>query len=804
MRVHAPGRLGSLEAIMSRYGCGRAGKRVLLGLVLAGGALLWPSARAAETYAPRKMKPTPPEKLQHLGTPEGMELYPSKPVPGYPGMDPDVPGREPRNTPMYLPYKGSVEHYSPANGYLPKILPYNHRTLIRNFKAVDLPGVPADAKEQFAQAEQWLKPGAGWWADYVRTGKRLPPEPVVRLKPGGPKLRLDIGPLETSTYVLRVIGALESKDVEPYPKNLIIECRINDGPGGRVNRYILRHRGTDCFYDVGDFFFHVTDGRPFRAEIGLHPDSEVDLLVHNVDLHDVLGECAKRAGKTASIQAPEHVLKGLWKMDPAERLRPAKAGDWLSVYDRRALDRRLADLRKEFPGKEERELLRLWRQRRDEAIWNAGVPINTNLMGDEWGGLPIRVPANFSKVDPKTEAMLVKKGLLPKGYKPTDKPDTKPWRGLPLGYEVPRDLGPWRLVDPKTGLVVYSREDLLAHRPYPGLPWDVPVWGKRFPSDLPGDAARGEKGFKKAFFFSPLAQALAPAVFAPHIRWERYVRNGDLEAARDMAIKLVRWAYDLPNLQPSRYFSHLVAPSVRMHQRWMRFYQYLDDQYLDAYDQLFSFIQDNQELADAVHRFIPWVETPQDVVTLLDTYQVQYLARQMAYWRQNWYGHGNAGRMAKLVAIQMDPEITRPWVKLIFSASYEYPYPLAGIQDLMYMAIQRDGTTNIGSSYYTFGGSIGVARWLKTYVENGGDPRYDLTDPRRYPRVVAGLYWMLDGWVAGGHHLGVGDVGGFYRRIGERTTSAGAATRPTPNGMNSSRRPPPSDSPTWRTPRACS
>jgi len=701
---------------------------------------------AGGEYEPQPMRPTPPERLTLIGSAEGMALYPCEPVAGFPGMDPDpAKGRLPRNTPMLQNYPGSVEMYMLSNGYLPKVNPYNYRTLVRNFRAVDLPGVEA-AREMFAAPEQYLKPGGGQWTDVTRTGRLHPPVPVVRLKParggapGGPRLRFSFGPLPTSMYIVRVIGAIETANCLPYPRDLIVEMQINDGPGGAVNRYVLRHRGTDNFYPVGEFFFHVTDRRVFNVEIGLHPDSEIDLLVHNVDVHDVLGECAKRAGKTASLLAPPHVLASHWNTDPEARLRPVRAGRWAEIYGPEGVARRVAPLRAEFPGRTDDELLRIWRQRRDDAIWNNGVPLNVNLMGDEWGGLPIGVEANYSKVDPQTEAQLKAQGLLP------------------LRYQLAQDLGPWRLIGktPEGKDDVYTWEDLKAHKPYPGLPFAAPVWGKRFAI-----------GADKAVFFSPLAQALGQSLWLPRIDVRAYVERGDLEAGRDLAIRLCRMAYFFPNLDPNRYFSKLVAPTCRTYQRWDRFYQYLDLPLPGEYDRLFTIIKDNHELAEAVGRYIPWVRTPQDVITLLDTYVLQYGAQQMAYWRRNWYDHGNAGRMAEVVALQMDPEITRPWVEFIFSRTWEYPFPPAGVQDYLYLSTQRDGTTAIGSFYYAQAGGVDVAAWLQHYVRNGGDSRYDLSDPRRFPRVIAGAYFPLEAWIAGMQHPGIGDVGGFYRPYAE-------------------------------------
>ena len=81
-------------------------------------------------------------------------------------------------------------------------------------------------------------------------------------------------------------------------------------------------------------------------------------------------------------------------------------------------------------------------------------------------------------------------------------------------------------------------------------------------------------------------------------------------------------------------------------------------------------------------RHVPWVKTPQDVITLLDTYMVQYSARELAYW-QDWYDHGSPGQMAKLVALQMDLGITKPWVDFIFTRTFEYPNPIGGLRDFV-------------------------------------------------------------------------------------------------------------------------
>lgn len=693
---------------------------------------------SAQRPEPVKMVSTPSEKLTHMGTSDGMPPYPAEPLPGFPGMDGDKSkGRPPRGTPQLVAHPGSVEHYTPNNNIQPKINPYNHRTLVKSLPAVESPGIDRGLIESFAEPVQYLVPGGGQWKDVTRTGDKAKPVQVVRLKPAGARLKMDLPPLPTGMYVVRLIGALQTADVLENPKSLVVEATINDGPDGEVKRYVLRHRGTDNFYPVGEFFFHITDARPLHIEVGLHADSDVDLLAHCLDVHDVLGECAKRAGKTASLALPAEVLKANWGVDPETRLAPLRRGDWKDVMTAEQVEAAIAPLRKQFPKAGEAELLKTWRQQRDARLWDSTCPLNVNLMGDEWGGLPVDVHPNYPMPDPATQEQLKEKGL---------------W---PLKLQRASDEGPWRLVEKSDAgeKTVYTLDDLNAGKPLPGLPFEVPPWGKRF---------EGKDG--KAYFFSPVTPLLGSALLRPKAP-ESYVQKGDVLSARDEVIRLVRYAYDLPAVHPNRYFSRLLPASVYAHQRWRRFYQYLDLlPAAEAYDRLFPVIQNNQEIADAVHAFVPWVQEPQDVVALLDTYLLQYSARQLAYWRQGWYDHGSAGTMGELAALQMDPQIASPWVDIIFSRTWEYPFPSASYLDYLYAAVQRDGTTAIGSSYYTGAAAVDLARSLEVYIRNGGNAAYDLTDAKRFPRVIAGLFFSFDSRVAGLYAMSVGDVAGFYRQ----------------------------------------
>jgi hypothetical protein len=98
----------------------------------------------------------------------------------------------------------------------------------------------------------------------------------------------------------------------------------------------------------------------------------------------------------------------------------------------------------------------------------------------------------------------------------------------------------------------------------------------------------------------------------------------------------------------------------------------------------------------------------------------------------------------------------------MFDRTWEYPFRYGSVEDFMYLATQRDGTQAIGSFFYAGGGSaVGAAAPLvDEYVADGGDPKYRLSDIRRFPRVGQFPFWLLESRVAGLHPLHVGDVGG--------------------------------------------
>ena len=195
------------------------------------------------------------------------DVFPSAPVPGHPGADPSK-GRHPwERYPEFQSYPGSVEHFRvDEQKYIPPLNPFNMMSLICNLEAAELPGVDANLKERYGEPIVYVPRNA----PTVVTGEKRPPVTVVRLKPGGQRLKLKVGPLPWGLYVVRLIACLEEKDVRSgLPEDLVLEMKINDGPRGEVNTYALRQRGTYNFYSMGEFFFRVECATPRAFEIDL-------------------------------------------------------------------------------------------------------------------------------------------------------------------------------------------------------------------------------------------------------------------------------------------------------------------------------------------------------------------------------------------------------------------------------------------------------------------------------------------------------------------------------------------------------
>jgi len=672
-----------------------------------------------------------PEKETRL-----RQTYHGEP-PGYPGVldEKDEQGnpRYPKwGNPELEIYPGSVEHFRTEQAkYLPQWPMVDIKSLVRNFRATELPGIAPTAIEEFAEPVYYLP----MYGPERPTGRRNPPVKVVRCRPHAPIFRLDFGTLSPSFYCIRLIGAAETHHVSGIRAPAYVEFKVNDGPAGEVSRYRLRVGYTDNFYSVAEFYFYAPERRAYHAEIYLGEGSQVDILAHNIDLHDMYTGLVRRPIKER-CNTFDLAVRDELRAELKARL-AAGDRDWLAEFRKKNYIER--DLTKPYRPA---PLSPQERARRDEEIWFALPPLNTQT-GKGYGTAPT------GPGSPEAQKLAAEAGT----WKLAGPWDTR-----------------WELVNDKLKLR-YTWEDLAAHKPLPE-PWP-------FREDAGGLTFPPQPGEPYPSTLMTIANAVSQRIgdfqerlSGRAVHWAGlaafYHYTGDREAARDAAMALVRWAYILPTLDVSRLSLNSAIVGRTRDLNWGGKDQWTSRRltrseaglyavgYLTAYDQLYDFIRDNEELAQAVNRYIPWIRTSQDLMTFLDMNLLQYTAKRQA----RWYMH-NHDLFATVMAVG-NTEFTRPWMEYLFRETWEYPQARAGMPDYAITSTQRDGTSYIGSWYYAMDGGAAMRYAEKTasYIARGGDRKYDLSDLRRFPKALTGCYFQIEGRVAGLHPLGIGDVNG--------------------------------------------
>ena len=727
----------------------------------------------SQEVKPTSIKAAPKAELQMPLHPDKQTKFPAK-IPGYPGAD----GSEEfpvKGYPEFVNYPGSIEHYRIQDQkYIPPVCPYNERSLVKNFILVEQKNTPKSMIERFQEPILYVhplfqKPG------FTRTKDKQKAVSIARLKPGGHKVKLHIGQLPFGLYIIRVIAAIETQHVrDGDPKDLILDIQVNDGKKGKANNYILRQKGIDNFYSMGEVFFYASDTRSFDISVSLHPDSKIDLLVHNIDIHYAYQECARKSVKKSSVLAPYTTISKNWKSKEAKKFQQEH---------RNIVSKRLKALTSAHPSKTEAQLKQLWRQQKDDILWTSIPPLNSEFISKTNSNSKFH-----SELPESIEQELKRKNLLPDncsyahGWAGSKWDPNSGWRldvSLPneryerrwgkLPYDWQR---PWRMIHRKQDGTncYYTLDDLKTNKPLPLLSFKVYSWGKAFPQK------------NKTVYFCPITQAVNSALQSnlnylqepvEGANWwplrVYYLNAGIDEIARNYAMLLAKAAYVLPSYVTPHALNLAVTGSAdtvhrcdysHLHRSY-RAYQYIDWFKLAmTYDYLFDYLKDNQEFAQALNRYIPWVKTPEDVQTFFETNILQYGAKQVMYFN-HYYGFGHPELLAKFAALIGDKASSKPLLDMLFSRTWVYPGRHTSILDTLYQQVQRDGTNSVGSYFYTKTNSIAasLARWLDAYHKATGDTTY-LINPREYQRLTSFPTFLLESAVAGTQSIHVGDVGG--------------------------------------------
>lgn len=646
------------------------------------------------------------EEYEIGGAIEGPKLVPFPTqhgeLPGYPGWlpktatdDEEESGARPGGLqPQFQIYPGSVENARFYwNKYVPVRSMFDGGSLLKKWTAAELPGKQEEYAAPLYRVPRHKPP--------QNTGLFNTPVPVVRAMPGA-VMELDLGELPVGLYAVRVVGAVETKHLDPQRKPLFVSLKIND------ETYRLRVGYVDEFYSVAEFYFHATEKRRFKAAVGVDADSTVPLLVQCVDLHDCLTGIVQRPIKKATTLTDKKPAQTTPIINMAERL----AGD--------------------------------------AVIWGAMPPLNAQfggVYGPQRGYDPSVVfGANGQTMDQLNAQF--GKWELPR----TRRYDTSP--------------NPVLLVNTNLNLQ-YTIADLAAHKP---LPDPFPVKDTGASVVTPGSPQQN---------FTVIADACVERInqFYSDMNKnaEEYAKTGNGEAGWKAAMELCRIAWQYPTLDGMQSLGAVVNETGGFGQdRCRRRSPAIGIGRVDgagvgfllrSYDKLFDVIKDNAEFAKSLGRFIPWVKTPADVIKLLDVYLVQYEAKRVL--RYNYLYDNEPCWIVEPATVLGDRSVTDPWLAWLFEKAYIYPNSPTGLGDIILSGNDRDGIGYIGSWTYALGEQAGInARKLEHYIRAGGNPRYDLTDPRRYPNVTAVPDFMIDCYMAGLHFPRVGDVCGPDKAYG--------------------------------------
>jgi len=641
----------------------------------------------------------------------GAELYPSQYGPkGWPGKDPELFGEygyrgNNWGWPEVIPCPNTAEHVRVhRQRYMPTYAPHNARTLVKNFRAAELPGLNKNRIVEYAEPVyrvpkyRYPDPEQGIFTDAIKLGKYRDPVKAVRLDQHHAPFEFDLGVLKESAYVVRMIAATESEKVQQSTKRLVIHFEVDDGLEGEVNAYKKRCAATDQFYSMAEFSFMASSEREYRIKLWVDGSSALPLYVYNIDLHDRLAQVANRAGKKTASFYDEKERAAAWDANggPKKDSRTKKerfdgdAKQWENLPRMNAQSRGGTRFWSQVVG----GVLRLPQDKEDDGM---GIDVYGSDM--IWN-VPEKEYAGHRYEWVYRTASLVGRywHLQRQTYYGKAAEISRRLRRIRKTY--------YRRLPPRVEKYVKTGDEAAARTE--AIRLAMVAWLNTFNVD----------GFR---------QTMCAIDTVPELGWNQ----GDLAFRRRGA---------------THYGGRFEC--------------------VKEYDALFPYIRGNEGLAESLGRFVPWIKSVDDMLRFYEVGLLQLPAHDtMIYQRYNDYAAGSW--MSWYIAAQQDPEITQPWLEWIFRYVWTYPRMPAGIDETMFMSWTRDGTTTIGSTFYALG-SVGTLRDILSNLSPlAEDPTRALPGDVRIPEVESRVGWEArfpdDTLVAGGYRFWIGDVSGPSR-----------------------------------------
>jgi len=582
----------------------------------------------------------------------------------------------------------------------------------------------------------------GWWDTVVKRWK-LPPiiasyeaedlvkEGVVKdeLAPNGKAVEMKEGSpalaftrdLKHSTYCVYIVGRSprkEDRGAASAMKPFYFHVRV-EGPNGKVEGYRIRAAYQYVYplvYGpqemVRAYFVAPSDGA-YRISISVGPHTEAGpLWVDRIDVSDVLGNCAGKGMKKDRYMLSDAALA-------------ARAANPVTV--------------KLPPPAKIREVC--------ESLWQSFPPMNASRATwsarSAWYLEKDRLPKYYT-------AQQIRRGEGPKG-----------WTMNAIG-------GPWRLTNAEEKLT-FTAEDWAAHRAIE-VPYRDDGWGKTYTGIHPVRKPDQETGGTWNLISPHFQKRLLDLRKQLYGSASAFAEKGDVNAGLRGTALLLAFAYHYPALDYraqvnwgsdfSRFgFTNHVGGGI-VGAGLVEGHAVRD--YIKVYDQLFDFIKDNQAVADFLHTKLPWVKTPDDVITFLDTQWLQLTVDRC--FRRDVAGRTLKMTRAVVMATlcQGPNEVSEAWVRRLFTDTGLGLFESGSLDDLYYSFIGRDGISSEASGGYSKGkimGYLEVLDMLRRYERIGGRLPVAVTDLSRFPFLAEEMRSPIKLRVAGGWVPLIGDYG---------------------------------------------
>ena len=582
----------------------------------------------------------------------------------------------------------------------------------------------------------------GWWDMAVKRWK-LPPmiasyeaeelvkEGVVKddLAPNGKAVEMQEGSpaltftrdLKHSAYCVYVVArSPRKKDIgasialKPFYFHVKVE-----GPNGMVQSYRFRavyQHVYSLVYGpqeiVRAYFVAPVDGA-YTVTVSVGPHTEAGpLWVDRLDVSDVLANCAGKGMKRDRYMLSDAARAARQANPVAVKLPPAA---------------RIQEV--------------------CESLWQSFPPMNASRRGgsarDGWYLEKDRLPKYYT-------AQQIRKGEGPKG-----------WEMNAIG-------GPWELTNTAEKLE-FTPADWAAHKAIE-VPYRDDGWGKTYTGlhhvRKPEQETGGTWSLIGQHFQKRLLDLRKELLGAA----SKFAGSGDVDAGLRGTALLLAFAHHYPALDyraqvnwGSEFYrfgftNHVGGGVVGAGQKEGHAIR----DYIKVYDQLFDFIKGNQALADFLHAKLPWIKTPDDVVTFLDTQWLRLTVDRS--FRKDVAGRSlKMTRAVVMAALCQGPnEVSDAWIQRLFSDTGLGLFESGSLEDLYYSFIGRDGVSNEASGGYSKGkimGYLEVLDMLRRYEKIGGKLPVALNDLASFPFLAEEMRSPIKLRVAGGWVPLIGDYG---------------------------------------------